>query len=515
MSKTANFIKEITNTFGVGDISLAGAVEGYGTFANAFPTGGEIYYTISDGNNREVGLGTFNGTDSIARTTVLTTVFEGVYTEESPTPISLSGLALVGSCVEAAVFESAVDNCSSLSGASQILYDLTNALYINFDAKYLGAKSSDPAVDNEGEALQNGALYWNTVDARMKVYSSAAWVYISPTAAEQIAINTVSAIAADISAVVAIGTDVTTVALIDSEVVAVSGITSSVTAVAGSISNVNTTAGSIANVNTVAGSIANVNTVGAAVTNVNTTATNIASVNTVAGISGNITTVAGVAANVTTVAGISGNVTTVAGNTANVNMVAGNTTNINTVAGNTTNINTVAGISADVTTVAGIEADIASVITNMAAILDADSNALAAASSATNAASSASAAASSASAAASSASNAATSATTALNAQTAAEAARDQAYTANNIFPDTTTALGATVDGDYFSVYGTDVTYMTLYRNDAGVATELNSIYSSAKIESLDTVSTLSAVTQAAAIQQINARVSTPYIFPE
>lgn len=48
----------------------------------------------------------------------------------------------------------------------------------DFTDLYLGAKSSDPALDNDGDALQDGALYFNTTDNKMRVYdlSGTAWV---------------------------------------------------------------------------------------------------------------------------------------------------------------------------------------------------------------------------------------------------------------------------------------------------------------------------------------------------
>ena len=49
------------------------------------------------------------------------------------------------------------------------------ASYDAFDDRYLGAKSSDPTVDNDGNALLTGALYWNTTSNQMRVYSGSAW----------------------------------------------------------------------------------------------------------------------------------------------------------------------------------------------------------------------------------------------------------------------------------------------------------------------------------------------------
>ena len=45
----------------------------------------------------------------------------------------------------------------------------------NFDDTYLGAKASDPTVDNDGDALNAGDLYFNTTSNVLRVYSGSAW----------------------------------------------------------------------------------------------------------------------------------------------------------------------------------------------------------------------------------------------------------------------------------------------------------------------------------------------------
>ena len=47
-----------------------------------------------------------------------------------------------------------------------------------FDDTYLGAKSSNPSVDNDGDALTAGDLYFNTSTNRLRVYTGSAWVEI-------------------------------------------------------------------------------------------------------------------------------------------------------------------------------------------------------------------------------------------------------------------------------------------------------------------------------------------------
>jgi len=45
----------------------------------------------------------------------------------------------------------------------------------NFDDTYLGAKASDPTVDNDGDALTAGDLYFNTTSNVLRVYNGSSW----------------------------------------------------------------------------------------------------------------------------------------------------------------------------------------------------------------------------------------------------------------------------------------------------------------------------------------------------
>jgi hypothetical protein len=53
---------------------------------------------------------------------------------------------------------------------------------VDFEELYLGEKASDPTVDNQGGALVEGALYFNTTSNVMKVYDGSAWVNVAPVA---------------------------------------------------------------------------------------------------------------------------------------------------------------------------------------------------------------------------------------------------------------------------------------------------------------------------------------------
>jgi hypothetical protein len=72
-------------------------------------------------------------------------------------------------------------SASNAQTAAEAARDATLTAYDNFDDRYLGSKTSDPSVDNDGNALVAGTLYFNSVSQIMKLYTGSAWVaaYVS------------------------------------------------------------------------------------------------------------------------------------------------------------------------------------------------------------------------------------------------------------------------------------------------------------------------------------------------
>ena len=68
----ADRVQETTSTTGTGTITLNGALTGFQTFSNGIGDGNTTFYTISDGTNWEVGIGTYTSSgNTLSRTTVL------------------------------------------------------------------------------------------------------------------------------------------------------------------------------------------------------------------------------------------------------------------------------------------------------------------------------------------------------------------------------------------------------------------------------------------------------------
>jgi hypothetical protein len=97
-------------------------------------------------------------------------------TSASNASTSASNAATSASNASTSASAAAADAASAASALAQTL-----SAYDNFDDRYLGPKASDPALDNDGNALIAGALYFNTTIAGMKVYTGSAWVvaYVS------------------------------------------------------------------------------------------------------------------------------------------------------------------------------------------------------------------------------------------------------------------------------------------------------------------------------------------------
>lgn len=80
--------------------------------------------------------------------------------------------------VEADAATVAADKATTLSYRNTAQTAATDAqtAYDNFDDRYLGSKSSDPSVDNDGSALLIGALYYRTSGTPiMRVYNGSSW----------------------------------------------------------------------------------------------------------------------------------------------------------------------------------------------------------------------------------------------------------------------------------------------------------------------------------------------------
>jgi len=75
-----------------------------------------------------------------------------------------------------------VDTVAGSATAAAASATAAAASYDSFDDRYLGAKSSAPTLDNDGNTLLVGAIYWNSTTNAMYAWTGTEWGSISSTA---------------------------------------------------------------------------------------------------------------------------------------------------------------------------------------------------------------------------------------------------------------------------------------------------------------------------------------------
>ena len=138
--------------------------------------------------------------------------------------------------------------------AAEAAQTAAEAALDTFDDRFLGAKASDPTVDNDGNALIDGALYFDTTNDIMKVYdlTNTQWRQLTLTSSNQTNVNTVAGQISptnNIATVAARDSDIGTVAARDTDIGTVASRDTDIGTVAAADTNIGTVASNITDVN--------------------------------------------------------------------------------------------------------------------------------------------------------------------------------------------------------------------------------------------------------------------------
>ena len=112
-------------------------------------------------------------------------------TVDAVADLALLGTSTVGSNIAtvagvASTMSAAASNASAAAASATAAANSAAAAATaldSFDDRYLGSKSSEPSVDNDGNALVSGALYFNSTSNGMKVYDGGSWINASSAGA--------------------------------------------------------------------------------------------------------------------------------------------------------------------------------------------------------------------------------------------------------------------------------------------------------------------------------------------
>jgi hypothetical protein len=143
-------------------------------------TGGTMSGAIAMGMSKITGLGDpTNAQDATTKTYV-----DGILGSATSAATSAAAAATSASNASTSASNASTSAGNASTSATAAAASATSAsnTYDQFDDRYLGSKSSAPSVDNDGNALLTGALYWNTSTNNLFVWTGSTWANAAFTA---------------------------------------------------------------------------------------------------------------------------------------------------------------------------------------------------------------------------------------------------------------------------------------------------------------------------------------------
>jgi len=114
-----------------------------------------------------------------------TLIVDAASASSSSTAAAASAAAAAASASAASTSASnastSASNASTSASAAAASAAAAAASADNFDDVYLGAKASNPTVDNDGDPLTAGDLYFNTTSNVLKYYTGSTWLNVEAT----------------------------------------------------------------------------------------------------------------------------------------------------------------------------------------------------------------------------------------------------------------------------------------------------------------------------------------------
>lgn len=139
--------------------TVAGSISNVNTVATNIADVNTAATNITDIQNASTNAATATTKASEAATSATNAATSATNAATSETNAATSATA-------AAASQTAAANSAAAAAAA----------FDNFDDTYLGSKTSDPTVDNDGDSLTSGDLYFNSTANEMRVYDGANWI---------------------------------------------------------------------------------------------------------------------------------------------------------------------------------------------------------------------------------------------------------------------------------------------------------------------------------------------------
>ena len=136
-------------------------------------TGGTMSGAIAMGTSKITGM----GDPTLAQDAATKNYIDVLFGSTTSAAASASAAATSASNAATSASNASTSATNAASSASAASTSATNAAasYDSFDDRYLGPKASSPSLDNDGNALLTGALYFDTAANEMRVYTGSVW----------------------------------------------------------------------------------------------------------------------------------------------------------------------------------------------------------------------------------------------------------------------------------------------------------------------------------------------------
>jgi hypothetical protein len=161
--------------------SAANSATASATSASASATSASAAATSASSAATSATAAATSATSAAASATAAATSATSADASAIASATSASAAATSASSAATSASSAATSASSALTSANSAATSASSAAasYDSFDDRYLGAKASDPSVDNDGNPLITGALYFNTAIPAMKVYTGSAWQIVA------------------------------------------------------------------------------------------------------------------------------------------------------------------------------------------------------------------------------------------------------------------------------------------------------------------------------------------------
>jgi len=158
--------------------SAASSASGASTSASAASSSASAASTSASNASSSASAASTSATNAAASASTATTQATNASSSASAASTSATNASNSATAASTSASNASTSATNASNSATAAASSATSAAasFDSFDDRYLGAKSSAPTVDNDGNTLLTGALYFNTVDNAMKVWSGSAWL---------------------------------------------------------------------------------------------------------------------------------------------------------------------------------------------------------------------------------------------------------------------------------------------------------------------------------------------------